>query len=296
MKITESQFKKRNDKKYNLVGKYVYIGTCMNSFDEYGECIHDAFYDEEHFFNSWENADKISKEEFWSNINPSSDKYDEVKELESDPEYPAEYRYNPDDDVYFIFVSDDTHYFFVSPNSYENIKDNEENSYDMKLQENINRIKSIMNIKEDDSQMVLQQATDEFNEKAEEDLTPDEFQEVVCTNPDTVEVPNTTPEQKQKVEEFKAKLKTASIEELKQVKRQLKDLRRQKQQNEQTGAMVTLLGVTMPHTFALVIGGILLIMVLNILLKIFNIHLVKTVTSWCTGRQTTGYGIRFGRN
>ena len=129
-------------------GEYVYIGTCMNSFDEYGECIHDAFYDEEHFFNSWENANEISKEEFWSNIDPSSDKYDEVKELEADPEYPAEYRYNPDDDVYFIFVSDDTHYFFVNPNSYENIKDAEEDSYDMNLQENIQRIKKIMGINE----------------------------------------------------------------------------------------------------------------------------------------------------
>lgn len=129
-------------------GEYVYIGTCMNSFDEYGECIHDAFYDEEHFFNSWGNANEISKEEFWSNIDPSSDKYDEVKELEADPEYPAEYRYNPDDDVYFIFVSDDTHYFFVNPNSYENIKDAEEDSYDMNLQENIQRIKKIMGINE----------------------------------------------------------------------------------------------------------------------------------------------------
>lgn len=167
------------------------------------------------------------------------------------------------------------------------------------LNEEISRIKSIMNLKEDESQMVmLQQATEEFNEKAEEDLTPDEFQEVVCTDPDSVEPPsNVTPEQKQKFEEFKSKLKTASIDELKQVKRQLKELRRQKkqQQNEQVG-MVTLLGVTMPHGFALVIGGIMLIMVLNILLKLFNIHLVKTVTSWCTGRQTTGYGIRFGRN
>ena len=167
------------------------------------------------------------------------------------------------------------------------------------LNEEISRIKSIMNLKEDESQMVvLQQATEEFNERAEEDLTPDEFQEVVCTNPDSVEAPqDVTPEQKQKFEEFKSKLKTASIEELKQVKRQLKDLRKQskQQQNEQVG-MVTLLGVTMPHGFALVIGGIMLIMVLNILLKLFNIHLVKTVTSWCTGRQTTGYGIRFGRN
>jgi hypothetical protein len=60
--------------------------------------------------------------------------------------------------------------------------------------------------------------------------------------------------------------------------------------------MVTLLGVTMPHGFALVLGGIMLLMVLNILLKLLNIHLVRTVTQWCTGKTSTGYGIRFGRN
>ncbi len=129
-------------------GKYVYIGTCMDSFDEYGECIHNAFYDEEHFFNSWQNANEISKEEFWSNINPLSDKYDEVKELESDPEYPAEYRYNPDDDIYFIFVGNDTHYFFVSPDSYENTKDTEEDYYDINIQENIQRIREVMGLGE----------------------------------------------------------------------------------------------------------------------------------------------------
>ena len=93
------------------------------------------------------------------------------------------------------------------------------------LNEEIKRIKTIMNLKEDDSQLaIMQQATEEFNEKAEEDLTPDEFQEVVCTDSDSVEAPqDVTPEQKQKFEEFKSKLKTASIDELKQVKRQQKD-------------------------------------------------------------------------
>jgi hypothetical protein len=95
-------------------GQYEYIGTCVDSFDEYGECEHGAFYDEEHFFNSWENAVDISKEEFWSNIDPSSEKYDEVKELEDDPEDPAEYRYSEEDDIYFIFVGNHTHYFFVN--------------------------------------------------------------------------------------------------------------------------------------------------------------------------------------
>jgi hypothetical protein len=169
------------------------------------------------------------------------------------------------------------------------------------LNEQINRIRTMMNLNEDESQAMsmLQQYTEEFNEKAEETLTPEELQEVACVNPDTMEAPQeSTDEQKQKLEEFKSKLKTASIDELKQVKKQLKELKRQsrQQQNEQAGAMVTLLGVTMPHGFALVIGGIMLIMVLNILLKIFNIHLVKTVTQWCTGRTSTGYGIRFGRN
>jgi hypothetical protein len=110
--LFESKSKKNN-------GKYLYIGTCVNSFDEYGECVHDAFYDEEHFFNSWGNANKISKKEFWSNIDPLSDQYDHIKELEADPEYTPEYRYNEEDDIYYIFVSDDTHYFFVNQDFYE---------------------------------------------------------------------------------------------------------------------------------------------------------------------------------
>jgi len=167
------------------------------------------------------------------------------------------------------------------------------------LNEQLSRIKSMMSLNEDDSQamVMLQQATEEFNEKAEEDLTPEEFQDVVCTDPDTMDVPqDATNEQKQKLEEFKAKLKTASIAELKQAKKQLKQLRQQ--QNEQIAgpAVISVLGVTMPPAFAIAIGGILLIMILNMLLKLLNIHLVRTVTSFCTGRQRTGYGIRFGRN
>ena len=92
---------------------YTYVGTCTNSFDEYGECNHDAFSDEEHFFHSWDTAKKISKEEFWKHIDKSSDQYKEVKEMEADPEYKPEYRYSEEDDVYFIFLNDDTHYFFV---------------------------------------------------------------------------------------------------------------------------------------------------------------------------------------
>ena len=80
-------------------------------------------------------------------------------------------------------------------------------------------------INEDDSQMaVLQQVTNDFNEKMDEDLTPEELQDVACANPDTMELPSDIGnEEKQKVDEFKAKLKTAKIPELMQVKRQLKN-------------------------------------------------------------------------
>ncbi len=167
------------------------------------------------------------------------------------------------------------------------------------LNEEIGRIKSMMNINEDDSQQIamLQQATQEFNEKAEEDLTPDELQEVACADPDTMEAPQeATNEQKQKLLEFKSKAKTASIPELKQVKKQLRAQSKQ-QQNEQVAetALVSFLGVSMPPAFAMVIGGIMLIIVLNVLLSLLGIHFVKTITYWCTGRRTTGYGLGFGR-
>ena len=167
------------------------------------------------------------------------------------------------------------------------------------LNEQLARMKSMMIVKEE-SQAMLQQATQEFNQMAEEDLTPDELQEVACADPDTMEAPQeATNEQKQKLQEFKSKVKTASIAELKQVKKQLKELRMQskQQQDEQVAetALVSFLGVSMPPAFAMVIGGIMLIMVLNVLLSLFGIHFVKTITSWCTGRQTTGYGLRFGR-
>ena len=171
------------------------------------------------------------------------------------------------------------------------------------LNEQVARIKTMMNLHEDESEKmaILQQATQEFNEKAEEDLTPDELQEVACSDPDTMEAPQeATNEQKQKLQEFKLKAKTASIAELKQVKKQLKELRMQskQQQDEQVAetALVSFLGVSMPPAFAMVIGGIMLIIVLNFLLSLLGIHFVKTITYWCTGRRSTGYGLRFGRN
>ena len=110
------------------------------------------------------------------------------------------------------------------------------------LNEQITRIKFMMNLKEDDSQAMLIQYTQEFNEKVDEDLTPEEFKEVMCSNPDDLELPqDITGEQKQTVDQLKQKMKTASFAELIQAKRQLKELKRQ-QQNEQVAgpAVITL--------------------------------------------------------
>ena len=174
------------------------------------------------------------------------------------------------------------------------------------LNEQVARIKSMMNINEDEQQMaMLQQAMQEFNEKAEEDLTPDELQEVACVHPDSLELPTeTTNEQKQKFDEFKAKVKqmvvAKDINGLKEAKRQLKELKRQskQQQNEQavTGTLYTVIGIQMPIGFVIFVYGFLLLLILNGLLSIFGIHIIKNITDWCTGRRSVGYGIRFGRD
>ena len=167
-----------------------------------------------------------------------------------------------------------------------------------------NKVLRKLMVEADEKMEMLQQATQDFNEEAEEDLTPDEFQEVACLHPDSLELPASAPaDQKQTFEEFKTAVKTAvknrDVTALKQAKRQLKELKRKsKQQNEQvvTGTLYTVIGIQMPLGFVIFTYGFLLLLILNGLLSIFGIHLVKNITDWCTGRRTVGYGIRFGRN
>lgn len=168
------------------------------------------------------------------------------------------------------------------------------------LNEQIARIKSMMKINEDDSQQMamLQQAAQEFNEKTEEDLTPDELQEVMCFDPENVDLPpDITNEDKQRLEEFKQKIKTASIAELKQAKKQIKEIMKQskQQQNEQAGAMVTILGMVIPQNFALVLGGFLLLMLLHLLGRLLNFHWVETIVSFCTGGGSRSFVPSFRR-
>jgi len=101
-------------KKSENIATYTYLSNCTNSFNKHGEGKYpELFVDEEHFFNSWEEAEEISAEEFWKHIDPHSKKYEFLKKAEKSKKYKPEYRYSEADDVYFIFVYEDTHYFFV---------------------------------------------------------------------------------------------------------------------------------------------------------------------------------------
>ena len=152
-----------------------------------------------------------------------------------------------------------------------------------------NKVLRKLMVEADEKMEMLQQDTEDFNEKVDEDLTPEEYKAIVCLEPTDVPLPqNITDEQKQKLEDLKNKMKTASFSELMQLKKQLKELRKQsKQQMEQAApALVTLLGVSMPPAFAMVIGGIAFIMVLSFLGRLLNIK--KTKTYYCDGTQSRG--------
>jgi hypothetical protein len=154
------------------------------------------------------------------------------------------------------------------------------------LNEEIGRIKSMMNLNEDESQVMLQQDTQDFNQKVDEDLTPEEYKEVICSDPETIELPNIGNEEMQKVSELKEKMKTASFAELMQLKRQLKELKRQ-QQTEQVAApaVVTLLGVSMNPGVAIAIGLVVFVLVLSFLGRLLR---NKKTTYFCDGTRSRG--------
>ncbi len=144
-------------------------------------------------------------------------------------------------------------------------------------------------IRENQQEMEVQQMTSEFNQKVGEDLSPEEYKEVMCTEPGEFDMPNITDEQMQKVDELKEKMKGASFAQLMQVKKQLEELKRHsKQHTEQVAglAVISLLGVSMPPAFAIAIGGIIFIMLLTFLSRF--IHFRKTTTYFCDGTRSRG--------
>ncbi len=166
------------------------------------------------------------------------------------------------------------------------------------LNEQIGRIKEMMNLNEDDSQdmEILQQETEQFNEKVDEDLTPEEYKEIVCMDEnapiDMSELPPNTKEQdKKQIEELKNKMKqVTSIPELMKLKKQFKEFRKQ-QQNEQILSLpvgtaglgatnATFLGISMSPMAAvgasIVLGGLLLFLLGRLLFP-----RTRTKTIWC---------------
>jgi multidrug efflux pump subunit AcrA (membrane-fusion protein) len=155
------------------------------------------------------------------------------------------------------------------------------------LNEQVARIKAMMNLNEDDSQAMLQQDTLEFNQQVDEDLTPEEFKEVMCSDPNEIELPQELGnEEKQKAEEFRAAASKASLAELKAAKQQIKQLKRQ-QQDEQVAApaLVTILGVSMNPGVAIAVGVVLFALVLSFLSKLFR---TRTTTYYCDGTRSRG--------
>lgn len=111
------------------------------------------------------------------------------------------------------------------------------------LNEQISRIKQIMNIHEDegDTMALLQQDTEAFNQELEEDLTVEEYKEISCqvqAAPD--DVPVMEPEVSSKLDQdgkgklaqITEKIKRASIQELKAEKRKIKEAMASKNKGE----------------------------------------------------------------
>lgn len=135
---------------------------------------------------------------------------------------------------------------------------------------------------------MLQQETQTFNQEVDEDLTPEEYKEVMCSDPNEIEIPqNLDDVQKQKAEEFKMAASKATREQLKAAKQQIKALKNQQQQNEQVvaPALVTILGVSMNPGVAIALGLVLFVVVLSFLGRMFR---TKRTTYFCDGTRSRG--------
>lgn len=138
-----------------------------------------------------------------------------------------------------------------------------------------------------ENQQMIQQETIQFNQMVDEDLTPEEYKEVICSNPDEIELPsNLGGVEKQKAEEFRMACSRATLPQLKAAKQQIKQLKRQ-QQNEQVAApaLVTILGVSMNPGVAIAVGVVLFALVLSFIGKLFR---TKRTTYFCDGTRTHG--------
>ena len=151
----------------------------------------------------------------------------------------------------------------------------------------------------EDQQMIIQQETEQFNQKTGERLTPEQYESVMgCTNPNQEPVLNVDQKGKQSIATLRQKMKTATLPELLQLKKQLRDLKKQKpQQNVQqqavaeqipVPAVITLFGVSMSPAVAIVAGVGLLWLCLFLLGRL--LHPRTTVRTYtCRKPDRSGY-------
>lgn len=149
------------------------------------------------------------------------------------------------------------------------------------LNEEINKIQMMMGVSVQNlmEEVEIDQATSFLNQKIDENLSPQDVQDIVsCVDPnkpvevDLSSVPNEQrKEVKEKIDLLQEKMKSASLSELLELKKQFKKVRREskRQQNEQLMPAATFLGISMPPaaaavaTFALM--GLLLFLIIRYL-------------------------------
>jgi hypothetical protein len=94
--------------KISEIYKKEYVGNCVNSFDEDGECLIGIYDDVSDFANSEENSKEISNKDF-INLVGEIPKYlkNKIKNHE------LSYLYDEDNDIAMIYdITKDIHYFF----------------------------------------------------------------------------------------------------------------------------------------------------------------------------------------
>lgn len=153
----------------------------------------------------------------------------------------------------------------------------------------------------ENQEMEIQQMTADFNQKVGENLSPDDFENMVaCANPDQpveVDLSSIPAEEKgdaqQKVNQLQEKMKTASLKDLMQLRKQFREYKKQQRQlkNEQilsiptagaigAGQSAVFLGITMSPLLAvacaMALGGLLLFLISRLLFP-----RVKTIRSSC---------------
>jgi len=151
------------------------------------------------------------------------------------------------------------------------------------LNEQISRIKQIMNINENEGEggmmALLQQDTEAFNQEADEDLTVEEYREMSCQAQSEFEpgmesevTGNLDQEGKSKLAQIIEKMKRATPEQLKEEKRKLKQALASKNatdMQEQGFLTIMVFGVPLGWALFLAVAAYILASFIHYMIKSF---------------------------